>query len=60
MRAVKPRETGITMVIDGGIPLGMFTDSISLGADYIDYVKFGWGTALITNCLREKIGVLAR
>jgi len=58
-RAVKPRETGITMVIDGGIPLGLFTDLISLGAEYIDYVKFGWGTALVTNCLREKISVLA-
>jgi len=58
-RAVKPRETGLTMVIDGGIPLGMFTDLISLGAEYIDYVKFGWGTALVTNCLREKISVLA-
>jgi phosphosulfolactate synthase len=58
-RAVKPRETGLTMVIDGGIPLGQFTDLISLGADYIDSVKFGWGTALVTNCLREKIGVLA-
>ena len=58
-RAVKPRETGLTMVIDGGIPLGLFTDLISLGAEYIDYVKFGWGTALVTNCLREKISVLA-
>ena len=36
-----------------------FTDLISLGADYIDSVKFGWGTALVTNCLRDKIGVLA-
>jgi phosphosulfolactate synthase len=58
-RAVKPRETGLTMVIDGGVPLGQFTDLISLGADYIDSVKFGWGTALVTNCLGEKIGVLA-
>ena len=57
-RAVKPRETGLTMVIDGGIPLGQFTDLISLGADYIDSVKFGWGTALVTNCLREKMAVL--
>jgi phosphosulfolactate synthase len=58
-RAVKPRESGLTMVIDGGIPLGQFTDLISFGADYIDSVKFGWGTALVTNCLREKISVLA-
>ncbi len=59
MRTAKPRETGLTMVIDGGIPLGLFTDLISLGAEYIDTLKFGWGTALVTNCLREKIRVLA-
>jgi phosphosulfolactate synthase len=58
-RAVKPRANGLTMVIDGGLPLGLFTDVISLGAEYIDYVKFGWGTALVTGCLDEKIGVLA-
>ena len=57
-RAVKPRTSGLTMVIDGGVPLGLFTDQIELGAEYIDYVKFGWGTSLVTNCLREKISVL--
>jgi phosphosulfolactate synthase len=59
-RAVKPRENGLTMVIDGGVPLGLFTDQIELGAEYIDYVKFGWGTSVVTNCLREKISVLDR
>ena len=57
-RAAKPRTSGLTMVIDGGIPLGMFTDLVELGAEYIDFVKFGWGTSVVTNCLREKIGVL--
>jgi phosphosulfolactate synthase len=57
-RTAKPRHSGLTMVIDGGTPLGLFTDLISLGAEYIDYVKFGWGTSVITNCLREKIAVL--
>jgi phosphosulfolactate synthase len=57
-RTVKPRTSGLTMVIDGGIPLGQFTDLVELGAEYIDYVKFGWGTAVVTGCLREKIGVL--
>ena len=57
-RAVKPRTSGLTMVIDGGIPLGQFTDLIQLGAEYIDYVKFGWGTSVVTGCLREKISVL--
>jgi phosphosulfolactate synthase len=45
------------MVIDNGLPLGQFTDLIELGAEYIDYVKFGWGTSVVTNCLREKIDV---
>jgi phosphosulfolactate synthase len=58
-RAVKPRSTGLTMVIDTGIPLAAFTDMIEFSADYIDYVKFGWGTAVVTNTLREKIAVLA-
>ena len=57
-RPVKPRTSGLTMVIDGGIPLGQFSDLIELGADYVDYVKFGWGTSLVTGCLREKISVL--
>jgi phosphosulfolactate synthase len=57
-RTAKPRQTGLTMVIDGGVPLGLFRDQISLGADYIDYVKFGWGTSVVTNCVTEKISVL--
>src|SRR3984893_1839441 len=57
-RAAKPRESGLTMEIDGGTTVVPFTDLISLGAEYIDYVKFGWGTSIVTNCLREKIGVL--
>jgi phosphosulfolactate synthase len=57
-RAAKPRQSGLTMVIDGGTPLGLFTDLIELGGEYTDYVKFGWCTSIVTNCLREKIAVL--
>ncbi len=57
-RAEKPRGTGLTMVIDGGIPLWHFTDIMSSAAEYIDYVKFGWGTAVVTSNLRAKIDVL--
>jgi phosphosulfolactate synthase len=56
--APKPRTSGLTMVIDGGVPLGLFTDLVELGAEYTDFVKFGWGTSVVTNCLREKISVL--
>jgi phosphosulfolactate synthase len=57
-RAEKPRRTGLTMVIDGGLPLRYFTDLVSSAADYIDFVKFGWGTAIVTSGLRTKIDVL--
>ena len=57
-RAEKPRETGLTMVIDGGLPLGQFTDLMSSAAEYIDMVKFGWGTAVVTHDLPAKIDVL--
>ncbi len=46
------------MVIDSGIPLWQFTDVVSSAAEYIDFVKFGWGTAVVTNSLRTKIEVV--
>lgn len=57
-RATKPRSTGLTMVIDGGIPLTMFADIISSTPELIDFVKFGWGTAVVTGGLQQKIDVL--
>ena len=58
-RAEKPRDTGLTMVIDGGIPLSLFADLVSSSTEYIDFVKFGWGTAVVTKSLQAKIDVLA-
>jgi phosphosulfolactate synthase len=58
-RAAKPRRTGLTMVIDTGLPLALFTDIVASGAEYIDFVKFGWGTAVVTGDLRAKIDVLS-
>jgi phosphosulfolactate synthase len=48
----------LTMVIDGGIPLRMFADIISSTPELIDFVKFGWGTAVVTGGLQQKIDVL--
>jgi phosphosulfolactate synthase len=58
-RAAKPRRAGLTMVIDGGIPTAHFADLVSSAAEYIDFVKFGWGTAVVTSQLSTKIEVLA-
>jgi phosphosulfolactate synthase len=57
-RATKPRTTGLTMVIDGGLPLEHFRDLVELGGEYIDFMKFGWGTSVLTNCLEAKIDIL--
>jgi phosphosulfolactate synthase len=57
-RQEKPREHGITILIDNGVPLSFFTDTVAGAADFIDYVKFGWGTSIITKPLEEKIECL--
>lgn len=54
----KPREMGITAAIDGGLPLCIFRDSVELSAEHLDFVKFGWASAAITNTLHEKIKIL--
>jgi phosphosulfolactate synthase len=58
LRQVKPRKHGITILIDNGVPLNFFKDTINSAADFIDFVKFGWGTSLITKHLEEKIACL--
>jgi phosphosulfolactate synthase len=57
-RHEKPRSQGITILIDNGIPLNFFKDTIISAAAYIDFVKFGWGTSIISSCLQEKISCL--
>jgi phosphosulfolactate synthase len=57
-RAAKPRQEGLTMVIDGGLPLHQFQDLIASNHAHIDFVKFGWGTALVTSTLSAKLAWL--
>lgn len=57
-REDKPRCTGMTILIDNGLPLGHFEDVIESFEDVIDLVKFGWGTSVVTRPLEEKIGCL--
>jgi phosphosulfolactate synthase len=46
------------MVIDKGIPRGYFSDLIQSASGYVDFVKFGWGTSVVTADMKEKIKVL--
>ncbi len=58
VRASKPRTKGHTMMVDGGLPTRYFEDLVQSGAEFLDFVKFGWGTALVTKDLQRKIDVL--
>jgi phosphosulfolactate synthase len=57
-RSIKPRTEGITVLIDNGVPLRFFEDTITSCDQYIDFVKFGWGTSVVTKHLEQKISCL--
>ncbi len=57
-RESAPRRTGLTMVIDTGLYTGQFVDAVDSVGEYIDMVKFGWCTALVTRDIKRKIDVL--
>jgi len=59
-RPAKPRNSGLTMVMDKGLSIREAEDFMSVGNDYTDYVKLGFGTSLITPGLSEKIKIYKR
>jgi phosphosulfolactate synthase len=59
-RPPKPRRTGLTMLVDAGVPTRYFEDVIDSAGTLVDFVKFGWGTALVTPDLGRKIACLRR
>ncbi len=56
-RPEKPRQVGITMVLDKNLGAQALKDLVEYGGDYIDILKFGWGTARLypQKVLEEKI-----
>jgi phosphosulfolactate synthase len=59
-RPVKPRNTGLTMVMDKGLSIREAEDFMSVGSEYTDYVKLGFGTSLITPGFEQKIKIYKR
>jgi phosphosulfolactate synthase len=47
IRSSKPRRTGITHVLDRGLPLAQATDLLEQNGCYVDVWKFGWGIAYL-------------
>ncbi|MEY3426466.1 MAG: hypothetical protein RL679_1824 [Bacteroidota bacterium] len=54
-RSAKPRQKGITMMMDKGLSLNETADFIQASAHLTDLVKFGFGTAYVTNDFQKKI-----
>ncbi|MEL7038136.1 MAG: phosphosulfolactate synthase [Cyanobacteria bacterium J06592_8] len=56
-RTRKPRNSGITHVIDRGIGLRQAEDLLETAANFIDFIKLGWGTSYVTQNLPEKVSL---
>ncbi|MFY0674888.1 MAG: phosphosulfolactate synthase [Bacteroidia bacterium] len=56
-RSSKPREEGLTMVMDKGISLRQVEDFLSMNEHLVDLVKLGFGTSVISKNLKEKIAL---
>ncbi len=54
-RPSKPRNEGLTMMMDKGLGLRQTEDFIQASGRFTDFVKFGFGTSMITEKLDEKI-----
>ena len=56
-RTSKPRNYGLTMVMDKGMGLDGTRDFLSVAAPFVDIVKLGFGTSHVTANLKEKIKI---
>jgi phosphosulfolactate synthase len=56
-RPEKPRKSGLTMVMDKGLSIREAEDFMSVGSEYTDFVKLGFGTSLITPGFEQKIKI---
>jgi len=54
-REPKPRNAGMTMVMDKGLSLRQAEDFLSLCEDHVDIIKLGFGTSIYTNGVENKI-----
>ncbi|MGY8940698.1 MAG: phosphosulfolactate synthase [Flavobacteriales bacterium] len=54
-RPAKPRNNGLTMVMDKGLSVRQAEDLISIGSELVDFLKLGFGTSHITPGVKEKV-----
>jgi phosphosulfolactate synthase len=54
-RSDKPRQRGITHVLDRGLSVADAGGLIEVAGDFVDLVKLGWGTSVVTGNLEAKL-----
>ncbi|MCG8372133.1 MAG: phosphosulfolactate synthase, partial [Balneolales bacterium] len=56
-RSTKPRNNGITLVLDKGYSTRQAEDFCEVASEYVDVIKLGWGTSYVTSNLEDKLKV---
>ena len=56
-RPIKPRNTGLTMIMDKGLSLNEAENMVVLKSELADIVKLGFGTSLLTRYIERKISL---
>ncbi len=59
-RTAKPRTIGLTHVLDGGLGPAEVESLLAVAGSHVDLLRLGWGSALVTDHLEEKLAILAR
>jgi phosphosulfolactate synthase len=54
-RAAKPRESGVTMMMDKGLSIRQAEDFLDASGHLVDIIKLGFGTSFVSNNLQQKI-----
>lgn len=54
-RTAKPRTSGLTMVLEKGLPFSLFSDVVKAQHDKIDIIKFTSGIGMVDTSIQEKI-----
>ncbi len=54
-RTLKPRQKGLTMVMDKGLSLRGVEDFLEVAGTHTDIVKLGWATSYVTPNLENKL-----
>lgn len=58
-RTLKPRSSGITMVMDKGLSVREAEDFLSTSGEFVDLIKLGFGTSYVSGQLDKKLAVYA-